>query len=369
MSAGLTTGEVSRVFMTTDAVGGVWSYALELAAGFSRRGISTDLAILGPVTPAALAEAARRPGVCVHATGLPLDWTADSASALAAASRALADVAARCCPDVVHLNAPALAAVSPFPAPTVVVAHSCVATWWQAVRRGALPADFAWRTALTARGLRAAGAIIAPSASFAAAVRDTYGADLEVIAVRNGRAPAARTRPPARQDCVLTAGRLWDEGKNVAALDRAAKQLASPFYAAGPLSGPNGAAIRLSHLRPLGQLDASALASWYATAPIFATATRYEPFGLTALEAASSGAALVLSDIPTFRELWDGAAVFVADDDQFAPALQRLLDAPQIRAKLADEAAARAARYTADAMIEQTLSVYRRLLARARVAA
>ena len=38
----------------------------------------------------------------------------------------------------------------------------------------------------------------------------------------------------------------------------------------------------------------------------------YEPFGLAVLEAAQAGCALVLSDIPTFRELWDGAALFVA---------------------------------------------------------
>ena len=33
------------------------------------------------------------------------------------------------------------------------------------------------------------------------------------------------------------------------------------------------------------------------------------------LEAASAGCPLILGDIPTFRELWDGAAVFVAPDD------------------------------------------------------
>ena len=48
-----------------------------------------------------------------------------------------------------------------------------------------------------------------------------------------------------------------------------------------------------------------------ARCPIFVSAARYEPFGLAVLEAAQAGCALVLSDIPTFRELWDGAALFV----------------------------------------------------------
>ena len=48
----------------------------------------------------------------------------------------------------------------------------------------------------------------------------------------------------------------------------------------------------------------------------------YEPFGLAVLEAAQAGCALVLSDIPTFRELWDGAAMFVP------PGRRRRLAAP-----------------------------------------
>ena len=47
------------------------------------------------------------------------------------------------------------------------------------------------------------------------------------------------------------------------------------------------------------------------TRPIFVSVSRYEPFGLAVLEAAHAGCALVLSDIPTFRELWQGAASFV----------------------------------------------------------
>src|SRR5262249_40439508 len=48
---------------------------------------------------------------------------------------------------------------------------------------------------------------------------------------------------------------------------------------------------------------------------IYAATSQYEPFGLAPLEAALSRCALVASDIPSFRELWDGAAVFFADND------------------------------------------------------
>ena len=36
------------ILMTTDAVGGVWQYSLDLASGLSARGTKTVLTVLGP---------------------------------------------------------------------------------------------------------------------------------------------------------------------------------------------------------------------------------------------------------------------------------------------------------------------------------
>jgi glycosyltransferase involved in cell wall biosynthesis len=362
-------GGPSRVFMTTDTVGGVWSYALELARGLSRRGIATDLAILGPAPASAIARAQLIEGVRAFATGLPLDWTAQSDDEIDRATADLVRLAEKQRPDLIHLNAPTFAATPAYPAPTVVVAHSCVATWWQAVRGGPLPADFAWRTELMARGLREADAIIAPSRSFAAALGETYGTQLAIAAVRNGCARMTPRRLERKRCCVLTAGRLWDDGKNVAALDRAAARLDVPFFAAGPLTGPNRVTIQFAHLQHVGELDERSLTAWYDRSAIFASAAKYEPFGLTVLEAASSGAALVLSDIATFRELWDDAAVFVQDDDEFAATLRALLDSNSRLADLSHKARKRAGTFTAEQMVEQTLAVYRSVLTRTRSAA
>ena len=141
-------------------------------------------------------------------------------------------------------------------------------------------------------------------------------------------APERRRAPPF----AFTAGRLWDEGKNLRTIDRAAGRLAGsvPVLAAGPTDGPGGARIALHHARPLGRLRADEIARRLAERPIFVSAARYEPFGLSVLEAAQAGCALVLSDIPTFRELWDGAADFVpADDDRaLAAAIERAARGP-----------------------------------------
>ncbi|MDB5446096.1 MAG: glycosyltransferase, partial [Phenylobacterium sp.] len=129
----------------------------------------------------------------------------------------------------------------------------------------------------------------------------------------------------------------------------------------GPLQGPQGAPVALRHAQALGRLAPKAIAAWLARAPIYASAALYEPFGLGVLEAAQAGCALVLSDIPTFRELWDGAAVFAEPDEPraFAGVCRELLADTLRRESLSREARARAARYSADAMTAGMLAIYR----------
>ena len=351
-----------RLLMTADAVGGVWTYALDLARALGPSGIETHLAVLGPAPAAAAAAAAAAiPGLTLTETALPLDWLARDAREITDAAAAVAEVARAARPELVQLNTPAFAAAR-FPAPVLGVAHSCVATWWAAVRGGALPEDFRWRAAAQRRGLEACTAIVAPSAAFAAATAAAYDLPRPRV-VHNGRAapPAA---DEAREPQVFTAGRLWDDGKNLAALDAAAALIDAPLYAAGPTEGPNGARARLRHARALGPLDPPAVRDRLARTPVFASAALYEPFGLAVLEAAQAGCALVLADIPSFRELWGEAAVFVPPESPqaIAAALAALLDAPDRAAALGAAARHRSARYTLAAMAEGMLGVYRTLL-------
>ena len=352
-----------RLFATADSVGGVWSYALDLARELAPRGVRTTLAVLGPPPDAAQrAEAAAVAGLALIETGLSPEWLADSPDAVEAAGAALAATAREAGAEVVQLNGPALAAGARFAAPVLGVCHSCVATWWEAVRGGPLPSDLAWRAALTGRGMAAADALVAPSAAFAEATARAYG--VRPAAVRNGRRPlpAAPPAPDAPARFALTAGRLWDEGKNVVALDGAAARLGLPVLAAGPLAGPNGAAATLQHARALGRLAPDVLAGWLAHRPVFVSAALYEPFGLSVLEAAQAGCPLVLSDIATFRELWDGAAILVPARDEAAIAAAIVRAAGPEGAGLGEAARARAARYGAATMAEGVLAAYRALL-------
>ena len=349
-----------RLLMTTDAVGGVWRYSVDLAGGLAAHGVQAVLAVLGPdADRMQRLEAEAVPGLRVVNTGLPLDWTAKAPAELDGASEHLASLAALVGAGGIHLHAPALVGAVRWPAPVVAVAHSCVATWWRAVRGGAMPDDFAWRTEATRVGLVAADAVIAPTAAHARAIEAVYGS-VTVQVVHNGsRLQRAKAQ---RRPAVLTAGRLWDEGKEVAWLDRVAAGLGAPVLAAGPIRAPDGPTVSFDGLQLLGALGLDALAEEYARATVFASMARYEPFGLAVLEAAQAGMALVLSDMPGFRELWDDAAIFVPDEDALRAALQQALAKPE---PWAARAQARAGQYTIERMAAGTLDVHRGVLATA----
>ncbi|CAO4135471.1 glycosyltransferase family 4 protein [Methylorubrum extorquens] len=354
----------AHILMTADALGGVWQYSLELAEGLGRRGLSVTVALMGPApSDAALARAEAASGARIRPTGMPLDWTAGRPEDVTGAAAAIARLARAEGADLVHLHSPALA-LADFDVPVVAVCHSCVATWWAALGSGPLPDDLAWRADLAARGCRAADRLLAPTRAFAEATRSAYGLARAPEVVRNGRrlSDVPGVGEPASH--AFTAGRLWDRAKNAAALDRLAARLDAPLLAAGPAEGPNGERFAADHLRLLGRLDAARMERELGQRPVFVSLAHYEPFGLAVLEAAGSGCALVLSDIPSFSELWEGAAILVPaeDDAAAAEAVRSLLVDPERRGSLADAARIRAARYGTDAMAGGVLGVFRDLL-------
>ena len=353
------------VLVTTDAVGGVWRYAVELSRGLAGRGCQVTLAVLGPAPNASqVAEVEEVEGALLVNTGLPLDWLADRPAELNQVARALTKLAATV--DVALLHAPALVGQCDWPVPVAAMAHSCVGTWWDAVRGGRVAPDYAWRARATSDGLRRADAVAAPSHAFAEALHRVHGVG-GLTVVYNGRDPLRLPGVP-RARAVLTAGRLWDDAKNARMLDAVAAKLSAPLRAPGPPPGPRGARVALGHPVLLGKRGAPANGAALARASVFASAALYEPFGLAVLEAAQAGLALVLSDIPTFRELWHGAAVFVppGDVDAWVAALEQMLAAP---AAWANRARLRAARYDTAAMVDGTAALLARVIAPAAVIA
>jgi glycosyltransferase involved in cell wall biosynthesis len=362
-----------KILISTDTVGGILTYTAELAAALEAAGDEVVVATMGPRLRRAQREAL---SARVHESGFRLEWMEDPWDDVAAAGQWLLRLEEEERPDVVHLCSYAHGAL-PFQAPKVLVAHSCVLSWWRAVHGTEAPPSWnRYREEMSA-GLGGADAIVAPTAAMLRELKRDHPLNPErTQVIPNGSptppptqatsgelhqisGPAGREFDAVREGgaFVLGSGRFWDAAKNLAALD-AAEGLEWPVVVAGDLG--DGEAPR--HARSTGVLDRDELAALRHEASIYAAPAVYEPFGLGILEAAGDDCALVLGDIPSLRELWEDAAIFVDPRDSagLREVLACLIDAPQLRADLAERARCRAEEYS----IERTAAAYRELYQR-----
>ncbi|MFP4597927.1 MAG: glycosyltransferase family 4 protein [Persicimonas sp.] len=354
----------NHILMTTDTIGGVWTYAMELVGGLCARGVDVTLAAMGEEpSERQAAEAGAIDGLELEARAYRLEWMQDPWDDLGEAAEWLSALARRRRPDIVHLNTLAHGALD-WPAPVLTVGHSCVLSWFESVKDQPAGPEWERYREVVGRSLKASDMVVAPSATMLQALQRHYGPFEQTRVIYNGRSP--QMFPPGnKQPVVLTAGRLWDEAKNVRAVVEASRQIDWEVAVAGSTTHPDGGSVELDGVRALGRLEQHELVEWYARSSIYVLPARYEPFGLTALEAALAGNALVLGDIATLREIWGDCALFVDpdDSDRLAEVLEELInDAPR-RRWLADRARQRALHLGASAMVDRYMELYREMRA------
>lgn len=351
-----------KILMTADAVGGVWTYCLELAGVLQADGVSFALAVMGPPPDARQRQqASQLDNLTVYENPLALEWMDNPWREVDEAGEWLLALAQEFAPDLIHLNGYAHANL-PWGAPTVVVAHSCVLSWWQSVKGGSAPARYDEYRRRVRAGLQSADVVIAPTAAMMAMLVRCHGLSRRVEVIPNGRELSA-FRPARKQAFIATAGRLNDEAKNISVLRELAPQIPWPIQTAGEWQGEvNEKAAGVIHR---GRLSEREMADFLGSAAIYAAPALYEPFGLAILEAALCGCALALGDIASLRENWDGAAVFVdsRDPEAWKSSLLRLIHDDSERARLSAAARDRASCFSAHSMAERYLAVYRGALA------
>jgi glycosyltransferase involved in cell wall biosynthesis len=347
-----------HILMTADTVGGVWTYAMELCSELGAHGIRVSLATMGDrVKPYQWAEARAIPNLDLYESTFRLEWMDDAWGDVHAAGQWLLDLQRRTNADLVHLNGYAHGAL-PWTVPSVVVAHSCVLSWWRAVKKENAPDRYHTYRHVVTLGIRGADALVAPSEWMLDQVRLHYSAANGGAAVPNGRSgPFA---PGLKQDVVFCCGRVWDEAKNIGLLCSVAPFVKWPIAIAGDTRHPNGKTVALSRVRLLGTLPESHVAEYLRSAAIYALPAYYEPFGLSVLEAARSGCALVLGRIASLQEIWDDAAIYVAPDDEaeLVRAINGLIENPERRKEMATRALRRSAAFTPERMAAGYLGIY-----------
>jgi glycosyltransferase involved in cell wall biosynthesis len=353
----------ARILITTDAVGGVWTFSTTLASALADAGMDVHVVIMGPAPHAEKRAMLRDGRVHLIESGLALEWQDPQGNDLANARRFFAALEPAIAPDVVHLNSFREAAFD-WRAPVLVVAHSCVNSWAWACNDTEWLGEPRWchYTRAAGAGLNRAQEWVSPSQAFHDVIRTLYRPNSPGSVIWNGITPAAM-RPKSKRRVILAAGRMWDAAKNIRVLARASHGLQWPVCVAGPtLKSPWS---DTGNLTLIGDLAHGELRARMQHAAIFVSPALYEPFGLSVLEAAAAGCALVLSDIPTFRELWNGAALFVHPEDASAlhRALSNLCNDSVERERLQSAARERSQRYTLARTVAAYRALYQRLLA------
>jgi glycogen(starch) synthase len=356
------------ILMTADTVGGVWTYALELTRALQPDGVEVNLALMGPpLTAAQRAEADAVANLCLFKSDYKLEWMSDCWSDVRRAGEWLLHLANRLRPDVIHLNGYAHANL-PWNIPTLVAGHSCVFSWWQAVHEDEPPSEWLRYKSEVTSGLRGAHLVVTPTAALLRTLETHYGKIYESRVIPNGRS-SDLFRPAEKQQLIFSAGRLWDKAKNVKSVAEIADDLPWPVFVAGSNYGPHEQmpsepGIFDKHCHWLGPLPELEMRNWYGAASIYALPALYEPFGYTPLEAGLSACALVLGDIPSLREIWDDAAVFVEPHDSRAlkSELLRLIENDRYRREMARRARERALLFNPARMGQSYLAAYSDLL-------
>jgi glycosyltransferase involved in cell wall biosynthesis len=349
--------------MTADTVGGVWTYAMQLSQDLVARGAQVSLATMGAPLSAEQHRQSQDAGVRVYESTFKLEWMVDPWRDVDAAGEWLVYLQARLQPDLVHLNGYAHGNLE-WNVPTVIVGHSCVYSWWNAVHAAEPPAEwFEYRRRIR-HGLQSASMVVGVSRAMLRELQRWYGVASGAVIYNGLRCGASQPAP--KEPFVLSCGRLWDAAKNMSILDAAASMTQWPVYVAGEAQHPDGGKNSLQHDCALGQFSSEELHSWYARAGIYAAPALYEPFGLSILEAALSGCALVLGDIPSLREIWGEAAIYVppSDPEALAVCVNALIARKEQRGEMGRRARARALGFTTERMTQSYLNVYQQARAR-----
>ena len=360
-----------KVLMTTDTVGGVWSYCIELIRQLQTFDVEVCLAAKGEPGRHQLRELARLDNVRLESQPFALEWMPDPWDDVARASEWLMELAAVYQPAVVHLNDYAHGHL-PWSAPVLVVGHSCVCSWLAAVRQQSPGPEWQRYQHEVRSGLQAADAVVAPSQWMLGQLQRFYGPLTNTAVIYNGCNAGEFQSTRSKQSTVFAAGRWWDPAKNLPLLEDVAPAIQWPLSIAGSntldqhddtKNDTDRVIVQTTaqhHLKHLGKLSRPAMVTHYASSSIFAHPALYEPFGLTVLEAALSRCALVISDLASLREIWQEAAIYVAPHDacQWASTINQLIEDPRQREEMARRAYERGLQFSSRAMAQSYMAAY-----------
>jgi len=345
-----------RVLITTDVVGGVWQFTHELAAGLLGEGSAVALVSLGGAPSSEQFEQCARLSsqygcrFVYQSSSAALEWRQENQGAYHDAAPLLIRIAKDFGAELIHSNQFCFGDL-PIDIPKVITAHSDVLSWAEACRDQPLE-NSPWLRQyrrLVTDGLSGATTVIAPTRWMLNALRRNFPLRARSEVIPNGRT-LAPGGDAIRHLRAVTAGRLWDEAKDIRMLGDVASPLL--LYAAGETQQGSAQGPRdLPGVTLLGRLGQDELLRFFRESTIYICTSRYEPFGLAPLEAALCGCAVLARDIPSLREVWQDGALYFGDASALSTLLNELAANPSSMNLARERSFARARFFTAERMV------------------
>ena len=356
-----------RLLMTTDTVGGVWTFTSELSGELLRRGHSVAMVSFGRLPSDEQSDWATtiresHPQIFQFtASTAPLEWSQENATAWAEGDAVLREIAQTWLPDLL-LSSQFCFGAADVKMPRVVVAHSDVLSWARSCKLAALsPSPWLKQyKSLVQNGLSHADAVVAPTVAVLQDLAQSFQLPRGGTTIPNGRDIANPAGQPIRNLQAVSAGRLWDEAKGLDLLRNL--DLPLPVMVAGETEfeseslPPMPAGVHL-----LGSLTADPLQHLFRQSAMYLCTSRYEPFGLAPLEAGLCGCAIVARDLPSLREVWGDNALYFRDAQELAKQVQALAGSPSTLQNMQKQARQRAATYTVERMTDAYLALFESL--------
>ena len=364
-----------HILVTTDTITGVWTYTRELVTSLVTNGVKVTLVSFGEIPlPEQVAWMDHLHGLDYRPTAFRLEWMQEAENDFLDSCRYLEWLIREVRPDVLHSNQYCYGALEA-DIPRVVVAHGDLVSWWVTVH-GHQPAHTSWLArykSIVNQGLAAADAVVSPSTWMRETLGTCYIRSRHECVIHNGRNPIFFNPYVSKEDTVLAVGRWWDAGKQVSLLTQHPHEMpvcivgseAPGYIPRAPIRADVKLAIDKVSVSFKGPQTEAQLRTLYSRASIYAATSRYEPFGMSPLEAALSRCAIVANDIPTFREIWADAAIYFERNNAASLAENiRLLSEDRDLCRAYGNLAYQRARerFTAKRMLDDYLQLYRSLI-------
>lgn len=350
-----------RFLMTTDTVGGVWTFTTELCGALLAQKHTIALVSFGRLPSDVQSEWATEQ----HETypdhfqftpsTVPLEWTQENGRSMPEGEAILARIAEQFRPDLLFSNQFCYGA-SLLDLPRLVVVHSDVLSWARACKLAALtptPWLSQYKTLVQA-GLTRADKVVAPTKAVLRDLSLDFDLPKGGTVIANGRS-LTMAQPsydlPKKRLQAMSAGRLWDAAKGLDLLQNC--DLPLPVLVAGETQfGEEPQRELPANVRLLGLLSPDELQRHLLASALYLCTSRYEPFGLAVLEAGLCGCAIVARDLPSLREVWGDDALYFRDAAGLTMQVRRLVEDVGARVALGERARRRAATYTVARMTD-----------------